>query len=103
MTTDGWTGRITVRRPDGPSADRLTRALAPEATREVPRARAILERGPGASVILSIDARDTGALRAALNTYLGWIDLANRTESVAAGSATAHDDPLGADDVPKRL
>jgi tRNA threonylcarbamoyladenosine modification (KEOPS) complex Pcc1 subunit len=33
-------------------------------------------------VELRISARDTGALRAALNTYLGWVELNAATESV---------------------
>ncbi len=79
-----WSARLTVLRPDSASADRLHRALAPEAAREVPRARALLGRPRPNVVELTIEARDTGALRAALNTYLGWVELALATERVAA-------------------
>ena len=75
-----WSASIVVRRPDPESIDRLARALGPEAAREVPRARAAIARPDGRTLELRIEARDTGALRAALNTYLGWVALATATE-----------------------
>ena len=84
MAEAGWTATIEVRRPDEPSAARLARSLRPEAAREVPRARTRLEYDRGEVLVLHIQTRDTGALRAALNTYLGWVDLATATEQVAA-------------------
>ncbi len=78
-----WRAELTIRRPDGAAADRLVAALAPEAAREVPRARSEILRPTPESVRLRIEAKDTGALRAALNTYLGWVDLAEATEAVA--------------------
>ncbi len=51
----------------------LVDALTPEAERPVNfRARAVLER-EGDIVILKVEAKDTVALRAALNAYLRWI------------------------------
>jgi tRNA threonylcarbamoyladenosine modification (KEOPS) complex Pcc1 subunit len=48
-------------------------ALAPEADRPVNvRAKAILERD-GDFAVLKVEAKDTVALRAALNAYLRWI------------------------------
>jgi len=48
-------------------------ALAPEADRPVTtRARAVLER-EGNFLVLKVEAKDTVALRAALNAYLRWI------------------------------
>jgi tRNA threonylcarbamoyladenosine modification (KEOPS) complex Pcc1 subunit len=48
-------------------------ALAPEANRPVNvRAKATLERD-GDSAVLTVEAKDTVALRAALNAYLRWI------------------------------
>jgi tRNA threonylcarbamoyladenosine modification (KEOPS) complex Pcc1 subunit len=48
-------------------------ALAPEAKRPVNvRAKAVLGRD-GDFVVLTVEARDTIALRAALNAYLRWI------------------------------
>jgi tRNA threonylcarbamoyladenosine modification (KEOPS) complex Pcc1 subunit len=78
-----WQGVIEVSRPDAGSAERLRRALDPEAAREVPRARAHLLERSDRTVRLEIRARDTGALRAAVNTYLGWVALATRTEAAA--------------------
>jgi tRNA threonylcarbamoyladenosine modification (KEOPS) complex Pcc1 subunit len=70
-----WSAVITVRVDDPSIGDWLERALAPEAAREVPRARARMSRGKEGSVELTIAAEDVGALRAALNTYLGWVQL----------------------------
>ena len=51
----------------------LFEALAPEAKRPVgTRAIAAVER-EGNFLILNVEARDTVALRAALNAYLRWI------------------------------
>jgi tRNA threonylcarbamoyladenosine modification (KEOPS) complex Pcc1 subunit len=51
----------------------LVDALAPEANRPVtPRAKAALERD-GNFLVLKAEAKDTVALRAALNAYLRWI------------------------------
>jgi len=80
-----WTATIAVDGPDAAVIERLARTLGPEAGREVPRARARLERGAPTRLVLHITTKDTGALRAALNTFLGWIDLAAATERVAAG------------------
>jgi tRNA threonylcarbamoyladenosine modification (KEOPS) complex Pcc1 subunit len=67
----------------------VARALAPEASREVPRARARLARPDPRSVELRIAAEDTSACRAAVNTYLGWVGLVLATERAAQGAGTA--------------
>ncbi len=89
MTPDEplWTATLTVELSEPESADALERALRPEARREVPRARAELERVGPSSVRLRVEARDTGAMRAALNTYLGWIHLAFATRDAARRAA----------------
>ncbi|HXW67381.1 MAG TPA: KEOPS complex subunit Pcc1 [Thermoplasmata archaeon] len=75
-----WTARLTVALGEARRAARLAEALGPESRREVPRASAAVDRpGPG-TVELLVRARDSGAMRAALNTYLGWIHLALETE-----------------------
>jgi len=78
-----WTASVDVRLDDPALVDWLEQALKPEAAREVPRAHAELSRGPGASLHLSVSARDSGAMRAALNTYLGWIHLSLATADAA--------------------
>jgi tRNA threonylcarbamoyladenosine modification (KEOPS) complex Pcc1 subunit len=80
-----WTATVTVRTSVPAAAGMLERALRPEADREVPRARAQLRRLSPDSLELSISARDTGAMRAALNTYLGWVHLALATLGSSAG------------------
>ncbi|MGI0070724.1 MAG: KEOPS complex subunit Pcc1 [Thermoplasmata archaeon] len=86
MTENGppWTATVVVRTRTDRLAEMLERSLRPEAEREVPRARATLTRTASDSVQLAIHARDTGAMRAALNTYLGWVAL-----SLAAARAAA--------------
>jgi tRNA threonylcarbamoyladenosine modification (KEOPS) complex Pcc1 subunit len=60
----------------------LLDALAPEANRPVTtRARAVLER-EGNFLVLRVEAKDTVALRAALNAYLRWIGSAVRVLQV---------------------
>ena len=42
--------------------------------REIPRTRVSLT-SEGDEIILNVEASDLGALRAALNSYLGWISI----------------------------
>jgi tRNA threonylcarbamoyladenosine modification (KEOPS) complex Pcc1 subunit len=79
-----WTASIRVRVDDPRVAAWVEQALRPEASREVPRANADLRRSSDRTVELTISARDSGAMRAALNTYLGWIHLSLAT-ALAAG------------------
>ena len=86
MTATGgrWTATIAVR-PSRPTlADWIERSLRPEVTREVPRTRALLRRPGPRTVEVVIEAKDAGAMRAALNTYLGWVRLAAATVQAAA-------------------
>ncbi|MEM3730624.1 MAG: KEOPS complex subunit Pcc1 [Candidatus Bathyarchaeia archaeon] len=54
--------------------DTIFRALEPEAKKPATmRSRASLERD-GTFLILKVEAKDTVALRAALNAYLRWIN-----------------------------
>ncbi len=81
-----WRATVTVRPGSEKLAAMLERTLRPESEREVPRARAELTRSPADTVVLEISARDTGAMRAALNTYLGWVHLASATANAAGGA-----------------
>jgi len=59
----------------GEEAAILRKSLAPEAGREIPGTRVrIAGRGP--TVTLTIEAEDASALRAAVNSYLRWADVA---------------------------
>lgn len=49
-------------------------ALHPEVGREIPRTRVSIVPGEG-EIVLNIEATDLGALRAALNSYLRWINI----------------------------
>jgi KEOPS complex subunit Pcc1 len=62
---------------DGPEAAIVHDALRPEAGRDVPKARVSM-RAKGDRLTLGIEAEDTGALRAAVNSYLRWADVAIR-------------------------
>ena len=84
-----WTATITLQ-PASPEWSRwLEESLRPEAAREVPRARATLRLVPPHGLALDIEARDVGALRAALNTYLGWLQLALGTLRAAGASGAS--------------
>ncbi|HTP53408.1 MAG TPA: KEOPS complex subunit Pcc1 [Thermoplasmata archaeon] len=81
-----WHATITVTTPRPEVADWLASALAPESSREVPRASASIGRAGPASLSVSIDAADAGAMRAALNTYLGWVELSLATVAASEPS-----------------
>ena len=72
---------MTMRRAtivlSGPEARVVYEALRPETGRDVPKARVAMRSAPG-RLTLTIDADDTGALRAAVNSYLRWADVAAR-------------------------
>ncbi|GEM_PF-875903 len=61
-------------------ARRIHRALSVEANREIPRTRVDVNIGDGLEI--TIYAEDTHALRAAVNSYLRWLDLAIKVEEV---------------------
>jgi tRNA threonylcarbamoyladenosine modification (KEOPS) complex Pcc1 subunit len=82
-----WTATVRVRTSDPGTARMLERALRPEAERELPRARAELRSVDDTTVELSVATRDSGAMRAALNTYLGWIHLAVTTLATASAES----------------
>ncbi len=83
-----WTGRILVRAREPGTAAWIKASLEPEAAREVPRSRARVEAPDPSVVEIAVESRDVGAMRAAVNTYLGWVDLAARTLRAARGAAT---------------
>ena len=61
----------------GPEAVVVYQALRPETGRDVPKARVSM-RSARNRLTLTIDADDTSALRAAVNSYLRWADVAAR-------------------------
>ncbi|MGA8543356.1 MAG: KEOPS complex subunit Pcc1 [Thermoplasmata archaeon] len=86
-----WSATLHVRARSERTAEMLERSLRPEADREVPRARATLRRSAPDTVELAIAADDTGAMRAALNTYLGWVALSLGTLRSAREAARSMD------------
>lgn len=79
-----WRARIELTAREPGWSDWIEQALLPEAAREVPRARSRVHRSGADRIEIAIEARDAGAVRAALNTYLGWIDLSAATLRAAA-------------------
>jgi KEOPS complex subunit Pcc1 len=69
---------------EGPEAKVVHDALRPEAGRDFPKAQVTL-RSSRDRVTLTIDAGDTSALRAAVNSYLRWADVAMRVRREAQG------------------
>ena len=65
---------------EGDGAGVVRRALEPEAGRDMPRAMVAIT-GSGDRVVLTIEAEDTAALRAAVNSYLRWADVAARVRN----------------------
>ncbi|MGD1061027.1 MAG: KEOPS complex subunit Pcc1 [Methanomassiliicoccales archaeon] len=65
-----------------PEAATVYGALSPEAGRDIPRTkvRASMEDG---SLVLKVEATDLSALRAALNSYLRWIMVAEQVNTMA--------------------
>ena len=61
----------------GADARVVLEALRPEMGRDVPKAR-VSVRASRSRMVLMIDAEDTSALRAAVNSYLRWADVASR-------------------------
>ena len=59
-------------------ADIVLSTLSPEIGRELPRTETNISRD-GDTVTIRVEATDTSAMRAALNSYLGWIRI---TESI---------------------
>ena len=72
---------MTVRRAtitlSGPDADIVYEALRPETGRDVPKARVSMHVARN-RLTLTIDSEDTSGLRAAVNSYLRWADVAAR-------------------------
>jgi KEOPS complex subunit Pcc1 len=58
-----------------PYASNVAQAIGPEAGREIPRTRAEVRSSEG-SMTLTLDADDLSALRAALNSYIRWMNIA---------------------------
>jgi tRNA threonylcarbamoyladenosine modification (KEOPS) complex Pcc1 subunit len=86
-----WSATVSVRAGNPRLVRWIERSLRPEAAREVPRTRAELRTGPPDTVVITISARDSGALRAALNTYLRWVELSLATARAAASTRGAGD------------
>ena len=64
-----------------PHAPAVMGALSPEVGREIPRSQVRLTRD-GEDIILDVEATDLGALRAALNSYLRWIEVSEEISSM---------------------
>lgn len=60
-----------------PFASHVAQAIGPEAGREIPRTRAEVRHSEG-SMTLTLDADDLSALRAALNSYIRWMSIAEK-------------------------
>jgi KEOPS complex subunit Pcc1 len=59
-------------------AEVVSRALSPELTEKIPRTKVDVAVGDG-EVVIGIEAEDLTALRAALNSYIRWGNVAEET------------------------
>lgn len=73
-----------VIRFEGEGAQVAREALRPEAGREIPRVQ-VSVHGEGNLAIIQVDADDTSALRAGLNAYLRWAQVAFDVNRVVSG------------------
>jgi len=65
-------------------AETLLTALAPETKRPTTSRSRVQLEGKGKRLIIRIEADDTSALRATLNSYLRWVALIRNTLKAAA-------------------
>ena len=64
------------------NADIVAGALSPELAERIPRTKVSVEKGDGFVRVL-IEAEDQNALRAALNSYIRWTNVAEETAKEA--------------------
>lgn len=69
-------------RIESPYAEAILSSLRPEAGRELPRTHVSVS-GSGNTASVSIEAKDTTAMRAALNSYLGCIRITEEISKIA--------------------
>ncbi|HIJ00391.1 MAG: complex subunit Pcc1 [Candidatus Methanomethylophilaceae archaeon] len=67
----------------------VLRSLSPEMGREVPRSR-VDGRVDGNELMLEFEAEDISALRAALNSYIGWIKITEDINSLVGKRNERH-------------
>ncbi len=63
-------------------AEVVAGALSPELAERIPRTKVSVERR-GGEVVIRIEAEDHNALRAALNSYIRWTNVAEETAKEA--------------------
>jgi KEOPS complex subunit Pcc1 len=64
-------------------ANTILASISPEAGREIPRTKIVAQAGPD-QVVLKVEATDLAAMRAALNSYLRWMQIAEEM-SITSG------------------
>ncbi len=64
------------------NAEVVAGALSPETAERIPRTRVSVSRSDG-KVLVDIQAEDQNALRAALNSYIRWTNVAEETAKEA--------------------
>ncbi len=67
---------------DGPVAEATAASIGPESGRELPRTRSSVESSKD-SMVVSIEANDASAMRAALNSYLECIIVVQNVDHIA--------------------
>ncbi len=59
-------------------ADVVSKTLSPELAERIPRTSVSVRAGQG-EVVIAVEAHDLASLRAALNSYIRWSNLADET------------------------
>jgi len=80
---------VTVSYPDETSAEVVLGAVLPEEASVPSRRTRVRMRRKGREIDLRIEAKDSTSMRAAINSYLRWMILAEKIARIAG------DDPFG--------
>lgn len=75
-------GALTFTLDHPAQAEAVEAALLPEMASDVPGSTLALRR-EGSTLVLTIEAEDEGALRAAVNSYLRWVQAALEAHGLA--------------------
>jgi tRNA threonylcarbamoyladenosine modification (KEOPS) complex Pcc1 subunit len=77
-----WEATLTLADWPEEKVDRLVRVLQPESGDMLGKTTVSFTKERGC-VVMHITADSTSSLRAALNSYLKWMDMANKVDSLA--------------------
>jgi len=84
-----WKANITLTDWPEEKVDRLVRALQPESGDMLGKTSVTFAKERG-HIVLHVMADSTSSLRAALNSYLRWLEMADKVDSLAQSDPPTH-------------